>query len=118
MELLSEGLQTAAGDTLREFLRRYTRSRASGLLFGAVTTALVQSSSATTLAIVGFVGAGLLPFEQAIAVVFGANVGTTATAWVVSMVGLKVDMNLFALPIVGAGAVVKLFTRGKRSAIG
>ncbi len=118
MGLLSDGLQTAAGDALRGFLRRYTRSRAGGLFFGAAVTALVQSSSATTLAVVGFVGAGLLPFEQAICVIFGANVGTTATAWIVATVGLKVNMASFALPIVGTGAVVKLFTRGKRSAIG
>lgn len=118
MELLTDGLQTAAGDSIRTALRRYTRSRASGVLVGAAATALAQSSSATTLAVIGFVGAGLLPFEQVLGVVYGANVGTTVTAWIVATVGLKVNMSWFALPLVGAGAVIKLFTRGKRSALG
>ena len=118
MELLTDGLQTAAGDGIRNALRRYTRSRASGLAVGAAATAIAQSSSATTLAVIGFVGAGMLPFEQALAVIYGANVGTTVTAWIVASVGLKVSMSWFALPIVGTGAVTKLFTRGRRSAIG
>ena len=118
MTLLTDGLQTAAGSALRTALRRYTKTTLSSVTVGAATTALVQSSSATTLATIGFVGAGLLPFSSALGIVYGANVGTTATAWIVSAVGLKIKMTTFALPLVGVGALAKLFTRGRRSAVG
>lgn len=118
MSLMTDGLQHAAGDALRVALRRYTRTRWSSVLAGAISTAVVQSSSATTLATIGFVGAGLLPFAAAIGVVFGANVGTTLTAWLVGAVGLKVSVSAFALPLVGIGAMVKVFLRSRRAALG
>lgn len=118
MLLLTEGLQALAGDGLRSALRRYTRTRWSAIGTGAAVTALVQSSSATTLAVIGFVGAGLLTFRQSLGIVFGANLGTTTTAWIVAGIGLKVQMNVFALPMVGLGALGRLFGRGKLVPIG
>lgn len=117
MGLLTDGLQTAAGDNLRRALRRYTRTPLSGVATGAVVTTLVQSSSVTAVAAIGFVGAGLLPFSQALGLIYGANVGTTATGWIVATLGLKVKMSAVALPLVGVGALGKLFLRGRRSAL-
>lgn len=118
MSLMTEGLEVAAGSALRDVLRRSTRSRLSAIATGAGVTALVQSSSATTLATIGFVGAGILPYGQALGVIYGANVGTTLTAWLVAAVGLKVKISIFALPLVGIGAVVRLLGRGRRAAVG
>lgn len=118
MTLLTEGMQALAGDALRDLLARYTRTRAAGVATGAITTALVQSSSATTLATIGFVGAGLLTFSQAIGVVYGANLGTTTFAWIVALVGLKVKIDAFALPLIGVGGLVRLFGKGSKAAIG
>lgn len=118
MALLTDGLQAAAGDKLREALRRYTRTRLSSILTGAAGTAVVQSSSATTLITIGFVGAGLLSLSAAIGVVFGANVGTTLTAWIIATVGLKVKVSAFALPIVGIGALARIFLRDWKASIG
>ncbi len=89
MLLLTEGLQALAGDGLRSALRRYTRTRLSAIGTGAAVTGLVQSSSATTLAVIGFVGAGLLTFRQSLGIVFGANLGTTTTAWIVAPEGRR-----------------------------
>ncbi len=118
MVLLTEGLQALAGDGLRNALRRRTGTRTSAILMGTAATASVQSSSATTLAAIGFVNAGLLKLGPAIGVVYGANLGTTATAWIVAAVGLKVKIDAFALPLVGVGALLRLFTRGARAALG
>jgi phosphate:Na+ symporter len=118
MSLLTDGLQTAAGDALRTLLRRYTRTRLSALATGAFVTALVQSSSAVTVATIGFVGAGLLTFTGAFGVICGANVGTTATAWIVAGLGLKVTMSVVALPLIGVGAFCKLLLRGRGASVG
>ena len=118
MLMLTDGLQALAGDRLRSALRRYTRTRPSAILTGAAVTAVVQSSSATTLAVIGFVGAGLLSFRQALGVVFGANLGTTTTAWLVAGVGLKVSVSAFALPLVGVGSLGKLFGSGRIVPVG
>lgn len=112
MILMTDGLKSLAGDALRGILARFTGSPTSALLTGAVVTAIVQSSSATTLATIGFVSAGLLPFPQAVGVIFGANVGTTSTSWLVSTLGLKVNVSAVALPLVGIGALARLL--GKR----
>lgn len=117
MGLLTDGLQAAAGDSLRDALRRYTRTRWSALLAGISVTALTQSSSVTVLVTVGFVGAGLIPFAQALGVIYGANVGSTVTSWLVATVGLKMQMSALALPLVGVGALGKLVLRGRRSAL-
>jgi phosphate:Na+ symporter len=118
MVVLTEGLRALAGRALRRFLSRFTRSPFSGAMTGALTTAVVQSSSATTVATVGFVGAGLLTFPQALGIVLGANVGTTATGWLVALLGFKLEIGAAALPIVLFGVLIRLFTGGRTSAAG
>jgi phosphate:Na+ symporter len=118
MVLMTEGLKSAAGEALREVLRRFTGNRLQALASGAAVTALVQSSSATVLATIGFVSAGLLSFNQAIGVIFGASLGTTSTGWIVSVIGLKLNVSAVALPLVGVGALLRLLTRGRAAAIG
>lgn len=117
MSLLTDGLQTAAGDSLRHALHRHTQGPWSSVATGTVVTVLAQSSTVTTMATIGFVGAGLLPLSQALGVIYGANLGTTLTGWVVATVGLKVKLSTFALPLVGLGALGKLFFHGRRAAL-
>ena len=118
MTVLTDGLRALAGRALRRLLSRFTRSPLSGAMTGAVTTAVVQSSSATTVAAVGFVGAGLLTFPQALGIVLGANVGTTITGWLVALLGFKLELGTAAMPIVLVGALIRLFARGRASAVG
>ncbi len=118
MMLTTDGLRAAAGETLRTTLLRFTGGPFKALVSGALITALVQSSSVTTVATIGFVGAGLLTFQQSLGLIFGANIGTTATGWLVSMIGLKVSVTSFALPLVGVGAVIRMFGRGRASDAG
>ncbi|WP_349360964.1 Na/Pi symporter [Stappia sp.] len=118
MLVLTDGLRALAGGALRRTLARLTQSPASGAAAGAVTTALLQSSSATTVTAVGFVGAGLLTFPQAIGIVFGANIGTTMTGWLVALIGFKLDLGLLALPLLLVGALLRLFGRGTLRRIG
>jgi len=118
MVVLTDGLRALAGRALRRMLSRFTRSPRSGAMIGALTTAVVQSSSATTVATVGFVGAGLLTFPQALGIVLGANVGTTATGWLVALLGFKLELGTAALPIVLVGVLIRLFTGGRASAAG
>lgn len=108
MTMLTDGLKVTAGPALRTLLERWTRSAPRGLFAGMLITALVQSSTAVTVAIVGFVNAGLLNLSQAIWVVFGANIGTTMTAWLVALVGVKLDMGALALPMLGAGTLLAM----------
>lgn len=114
MNMLSEGLKLAAGKALETILRQATRTRWRGLVSGAVTTALVQSSSAVTVATIGFVNASLLTLGGAIWVLLGANLGTTATGWIVAVAGLKVDLSVAALPMIAIGVVMKLAGLGQR----
>ncbi len=100
MKVMSEGLQKIAGDKMRNILSAMTRNRLLGVFTGLLITALVQSSSATTLMVVSFVNAGLLNLAQSISVIMGANVGTTVTAWIISIFGFKVDISTFAVPII------------------
>jgi len=118
MVVLTDGLRALAGRALRRMLSRFTRSPLSGATTGAVTTALVQSSSATTVATVGFVGAGLLTFPQALGIVLGANIGTTITGWLVALLGFKLELGTAALPIVLVGVLIRLFAGGRASAAG
>jgi phosphate:Na+ symporter len=118
MILLTEGLKAVAGDSLRSFLARFTGGRVSSLAAGAGITALVQSSSATTLATIGFVSAGLLTFQQAVGIILGANLGTTSTGWLVSLLGLKFSVGKLALPLIGAGALTRLLTRDRLAHVG
>ena len=103
MKLMSEGLQKAAGDKLRHILAMMTNNRLLGALTGIFITALIQSSSATTVMIVSFVNAGLLSLGQSMAVIMGANVGTTLTAWIIALFGFKINIAAFAIPLVGFG---------------
>ncbi len=109
MKVMSEGLQKAAGDRLRNILSAMTRNRFTGLLTGCAITALIQSSSASTVMVVSFVNAGLMTLAQSMAVIFGANVGTTFTAWIIALFGFKVDISVVVLPLIGL-AVIMLFT--------
>lgn len=100
---MSEGLQKFAGDRLRKILTAMTTNRVTGVLTGVLITALIQSSSATTVMVVSFVNAGLLTLSQSIGVIMGANIGTTVTAWIISALGFKVDIAAFALPLLAFG---------------
>ncbi len=116
MWLMTEGLKIAGGKALSHLLSQWTSNRLRGLLSGVAITALVQSSSAVTVATLGFVNAGLLNFRKAVWVVFGSNLGTTFTAWIVTLFGFSFKIDHFALPLVGLGAALKLFhpkTTGK-----
>jgi phosphate:Na+ symporter len=118
MSVMTRGLRELGGDALTRALRRFTKSPLSGCVTGAVGTALLQSSSATTVAAIGFVGAGVLTFAQALGVILGANVGTTITGWLVALLGFKLDLGLIAYPLVLAGALLHLFGRRGLSAAG
>lgn len=118
MVTMTDGLKAAAGDALRTLLLRWVRGPWSGLLAGAGLTALVQSSTATTVTTIGFVSAGLLTFQQALGVIFGANLGTTSTGWLVSVLGFKVSLGAIAGPLVLAGVIVRLLWRGRQSQLG
>jgi phosphate:Na+ symporter len=107
-----------AGDALRSILERSVRGPISGMFWGGGITAVTQSSSATTLMTIGFVSAGLLTYSQSIGVIFGANLGTTSTGWIVSVVGLQVKMTVVALPLVGVGALVRLIGGERWAALG
>jgi phosphate:Na+ symporter len=113
MFVMTEGLKALAGGGLQRFIARFTHSPVSGAATGALATAIIQSSSATTVAAVGFVGAGLMTFTQALGVIFGANIGTTITGWLVALVGFKFKIGLIAGPMVMVGAVIRLFGRHK-----
>ncbi len=113
MKIMSEGLQKISGDKMRNILSAMTSNRFFGVLTGLFITALIQSSSATTLMVVSFVNAGLLSLAQSISVVMGANVGTTVTAWIISLLGFKVDISAFALPLF-AFAIPLIFSKKPR----
>ncbi len=111
MLVMSDGLRALAGDRLNRILFRFTRSPTTGAASGAVVTALVQSSSATTVAAVGFVSAGLLSFPQALGILFGANFGTTITGWMVALLGFKLPLGAIMFPALFAGVMLRLFGR-------
>ena len=113
MKIMSEGLQKFAGDSLRRILTAMTTNRVTGVLTGVLITALIQSSSATTVMVVSFVNDGLLTLTQSIGVIMGANIGTTVTAWLISALGFKVDIAAFALPLLAFA--LPLFFSGKSS---
>ncbi len=113
MKIMSEGLQKVAGDRLRNILAAMTKNRVMGVLTGIIITAVIQSSSATTVMVVSFVNAGLMTLAQSIGVIMGANVGTTVTAWVISAIGFKMNIALFALPLLAVG--LPLIFSGKSS---
>ncbi len=108
MNLMSSGLQKAAGDRLRNFLSAMTSNPFKGVLTGLGITSVIQSSSATTVMVVSFVNAGLLTLAQAISVIMGANIGTTVTAWLVSWLGFKADISILAVPLMAIGFVLSM----------
>ncbi len=118
MILLTEGLRAAAGDALRGILSRFTGTPLASVASGAGVSAVVQSSSATTLTTIGFVSAGLLTFPQAVGVIFGSNLGTTSTGWIVSLLGLKLQVGQIAFPLIGVGAFLRLLSHGRRAQLG
>ncbi len=114
MGLMSDGLKKVAGQKLKKLLGSLTRNRIAAILVGAGVTALIQSSSATTVMTIGFVNAGLLTLKQALCVILGANVGTTFTAWVVSFFGMF-KISIYILPIVGLGFLLSVGGRTART---
>ncbi len=118
MKVMSEGLQKAAGDRLRNILSAMTRNRFTGTLTGFAITALIQSSSASTVMVVSFVNAGLMTLAQSMAVIFGANVGTTFTAWIIALFGFKVNISTFVLPMIGLSIPLLFSKKGRTKSIG
>ena len=118
MKIMSEGLQKFAGDRLRRILTAMTTNRVTGVLTGVLITALIQSSSATTVMVVSFVNAGLLSLSQSIGVIMGANIGTTVTAWIISALGFKVDMAAMSLPLLAIGVPLLFSGKSNRKYIG
>ena len=118
MTLMSEGLQKAAGDRLRTFLASMTSNAFKRVLTGLLITAIIQSSSATTVMVVSFVNAGLLSLTNAIGVIMGANIGTTVTAWLISLLGFSADISVLAIPLIAVGFVFFMSKKSKRKSIG
>lgn len=108
MNMMSSGLQKAAGNRLRKLLGAMTSSPFKGVMTGLTITSIIQSSSATTVMVVGFVNAALLTLNQAVGVIMGANIGTTVTAWLVSLLGFKADISIFAVPLMAIGFVLSI----------
>ncbi|MES1944034.1 Na+/Picotransporter [Salinisphaera sp. PC39] len=115
MATMTEGLRVAAGQALRTILARATGRPLRAVASGVLITGVVQSSSAVTVATIGFVNAGLLGLAQAVPVIYGSNVGTTATAWLVALIGFHVDVRLLALPLIGIGMLLRVFAGQRRA---
>jgi len=108
VSMITDGLKLAAGHALRDILGKWTRSPAHGIVTGVAITAIVQSSSAITVATIGFVNAGIITMYQALGVIYGANIGTTMTGWLVTIVGFTIKVESFALPLIGIGMLLRL----------
>lgn len=108
MKIMGEGMQKAAGDRMRRILEVLTGNLFSAILVGALVTGIIQSSSATTVMVVGFVNAGLMTLRQAIGVIMGANIGTTITAWIIA-----IDLSAWALPAIGIGFIISMVAKNK-----
>ena len=108
MNMMSSGLQKTAGNRMRNLLGAMTSSPFKGVMTGLTITSIIQSSSATTVMVVGFVNASLLTLNQAIGVIMGANIGTTVTAWLVSLLGFKADISIFAVPLMAIGFIMSI----------
>jgi phosphate:Na+ symporter len=118
MTVMTAGLKSLAGSGLRTVLRKAAATPRRGSFWGALVTLLVQSSSATIMTTIGLVSAGLLTFPQGLGLVFGANVGTTGTGWLVALIGVRVSLTAAALPMIFVGALIKLLGRGRVSGAG
>ena len=118
MSVMTNGLKALAGSGLRTTLSKAAATPLSGAFWGAFVTLIVQSSSATTMTTIGLVSAGLLTFSQGLGLVFGANIGTTGTGWLIALIGVRVSLTAAALPMIFVGALIKLLGRGRVSAAG
>jgi phosphate:Na+ symporter len=118
LTVMTAGLKALAGPALRTVLGKAAATPLRGALWGAIATLIVQSSSATTMTTIGLVSAGLLTFPQGLGLVFGANVGTTGTGWLVALIGVRVSLTAAALPMIFVGALVKLLGSGRVSGAG
>lgn len=118
MVILTRGLKELAGDTIRRMIAKFTKSLLSGITTGAIVTAVLQSSSATTVTAVGFAGAGLLTLSQSLGIVFGANLGTTITGWIIVLFGFKFKLGLIAFPLILVGVILNLFAKKRIAAAG
>ena len=118
MKIMSEGLQKMAGNRLRSILTAMTKNRVTGVLTGLLITALIQSSSATTVMVVSFVNAGLLTLVQSITVIMGANIGTTVTAWLISLLGFSVSIVDFSVPLMAVAIPFIFSSKSKRKSLG
>ncbi len=113
MKIMSESLQKAAGDRMKSILSTVTNRPIAGVFTGIAITSIIQSSSATTVMLVSFVSAGLITLQQSVGIIFGANIGTTVTGWLVAIFGFKVQISAFALPAIGVGFFVRFFNNEK-----
>tara|TARA_B100001939_G_scaffold340677_2_gene349189 strand:- start:62122 stop:63765 length:1644 start_codon:yes stop_codon:yes gene_type:complete len=109
MYTMEESIKLLAGPSFKHLIRRYTGSRLKGLITGIISTAVLQSSSAVSLMVLAFVGAGLMSLTNAIAVMVGSNIGTTLTVWIVAILGFKIKIDAFALPLIGIGGLGMIF---------
>ena len=113
MNMMSAGLQKTAGDGLRRFVASMTSNPFKGVATGLGVTAVIQSSSATTVMVVSFVNAGILTLTQAIGVIMGANIGTTFTAWIIALFGFSADISILAVPLMAIGFIMSLSKKGR-----
>lgn len=118
MIIMTEALRSLAGKIIRNALMRFTRNPLSGAVTGAISTAVLQSSSATTVAAVGFVSVGLITFPESLGIIFGANIGTTITGWLVALIGFKLQLGTLMFPIIFIGVMLRLFGNKRISNIG
>lgn len=116
VKMITDGLKLAAGRALLGILSKWTRSPAHGIFAGFTITAIVQASGAVTVATIGFVNAGLINLYQALGIVFGTNIGTTMTAWLVAIIGFKIQVEVFALPMIGIGVFMQIINGSSRRA--
>lgn len=118
MIIMTDSLRNLAGDAMRKLLLRFTHTPLSGAVTGTVATAILQSSSATTVVAVGLVGAGLMGFAEALGIIFGANIGTTITGWFVVLLGFKYQIGSVLMPLILVGALLRLFAKDRWANIG
>ncbi|QDT83641.1 Na/Pi cotransporter family protein [Gimesia chilikensis] len=118
MVILTNGLKELAGDTIRRLIAKFTKNMPSGIATGAIVTAVLQSSSATTVTAVGFASAGLLSLSQSLGIIFGANLGTTMTGWIVAVFGFKLKLGQIAFPLILVGTLMYMFARKRVGMIG
>jgi phosphate:Na+ symporter len=118
MKVMSEGIQKLAGDKMRSILNAMTSNRFMGILTGFLLTTLVQSSSASTVMVVSFVNAGLMNLLQSIGVIMGANIGTTTTAWLISLLGFKMNIAAISLPLIGISFPLLLMSKERLNSAG